>query len=94
VLHLALVPVAGVGDDHPGRLRAGARELTLGDIHQRLEVAEVGRLDHHLGGGDDLVLVDRRLGVVALGGLATERLHEPRVGSAVLIVAAGSRGGR
>jgi hypothetical protein len=53
VLHLALVPVARVGDDHPGRLCTGPRQLALGGVHHRLEVAEVGRLDRHLGGDQD-----------------------------------------
>ena len=66
VLDLALVPVARVGE-HDLRvaepLPASSRRVAF---HHRFEVAEVGSLDGDLGGDDDLVLVDRRLRVVAL----------------------------
>ena len=56
-LHLDLVPVAGVGEHDLGRLLdAGPRELAAGRGDHRLELAEVGRGDVHLGGDDDLIL--------------------------------------
>ena len=47
------MPVAGVGDDHLGRSRADAHELSLGHVDHRLEMAEAGRVDGHLGGDND-----------------------------------------
>ena len=66
-LHLDVVPVAGVGENHLGRLLdARSRELVAGRGDHRFELAEVGRGDVHLGGDDDLFLGRDRLGVVAL----------------------------
>jgi hypothetical protein len=57
-VHLLVVPVAGVGHDHRGRLGdAHAGELALCRADHRLKVAEVGRVVVELGGHDDLVLV-------------------------------------
>src|SRR3954469_9328797 len=65
--HLALMPVAGVGEDDAGRLvDAGVLHLAAGGVEHRLEVAEVAAGGHDLGGEDDLVLVGDGLGVVAL----------------------------
>lgn len=51
VLHLVKMPVAGVGEHRPKRVvDAGVAQLALGGLDHRLEVAEVGRGDHHLGG--------------------------------------------
>ena len=66
VLDLPLVPVAGVGE-HDARVgKTVPAEFASGGIDHRFEVAEVGRIDGDFGGDDDLVLVDRGLGVVAL----------------------------
>ena len=66
-LHLLAVPVAGVGEQHLGRVRdAGGGQLALRGVEHRLEVTEVraDRLD--FGGEDHLMLVDDGLPVVAL----------------------------
>ena len=66
-LHLLAVPVAGVGEQHPGQLvDAGGVELALGDVEHRLKVSEVGADGLDFGGQDDLVLVGDGLRVAAL----------------------------
>jgi hypothetical protein len=61
------VPVAGVGQQHPGQLvDAGGLELALGDVEHRLKVSEVGADGLDFGGQDDLVLVGDGLRVVSL----------------------------
>src|SRR5204863_949586 len=65
--HLALMPVAGVGEDDAGRLLdADARKLAAGGVEHRLEVSEISAGGLDLGGDDDLVLVGDGLRVVAL----------------------------
>jgi hypothetical protein len=64
-LHLFAVPVAGVGQQHPGQLVDAGLELALGDVEHRLKVPEVGADSLDLGGQDDLVLVGDGLRVVA-----------------------------
>jgi hypothetical protein len=66
-LHLFAVPVAGVGQQHLGRvIDAGGSELALRGIEHRLKVPEVGADGLDLGGQHDLVLVRDGLRVVAL----------------------------
>jgi hypothetical protein len=66
-LHLALMPVAGIGQDDAGRLLdADLLQLAAGGVEHRLEVSEVAAGGHHLGGEDDLVFVGDGLSVVAL----------------------------
>ena len=79
-LHLFAVPVAGVGQQHLGRLvDAGRGELALGGVEHRLEVSEVAADGLDLGGQDDLVLVGDGLRVVALQKPA-QALDDARVG--------------
>lgn len=79
LLHLRLVPGAGVRHHHFRRLDdPGRLELTLGRGDHRPEVPEVRRVDRHFGGNHDLALVGRRLGVVALHPPA-RRLEVARV---------------
>ena len=59
---------------------AGGLELALGGVEHRLEVSEVRRGGHHLGGDDDLLVVGDGLCVVALQEPATARaLDQARV---------------
>src|SRR5215213_1700932 len=79
-LHLFAVPVAGVGEQHPGRVvDAGRVEFVLGGVEHRLEMTEVAADRFDLGGHDDLVLVGDGLGVVALDPSA-QRLDDLGVG--------------
>ncbi len=66
LLHLALAPEAGVGGHDVGIAESERGELALGGADHRFEMAEVRCLGGDLGGDDDLALVDRQLGVVAL----------------------------
>jgi hypothetical protein len=67
ILHLLLVPVAGVGEQHRRRVGdAGRLEFALGGVDHQLEVPEVRCRDHDLGGQDDLVLAGDGLRVVTL----------------------------
>ena len=67
LVHLLVVPVAGVGDDDLGCLVDACRvELSDGRLDHRLEMAEVGTVDTDLRGEHDLALVGRGLGVVGL----------------------------
>jgi len=64
-LHLALVPVAGVGQDDARRLLdADGLQLATCGVKHRLEVTEVTPGGHHFGSEDDLVLVGDGLGVL------------------------------
>ena len=66
LLHLLLVPVAGVGDDHAGLLGDASRfEFLQCRVDHWAEMPEVGA-GVDLSGDHDLVLVDDRLAVVAL----------------------------
>ena len=77
--HLLAVPVAGVGQQHPGRLvDAGRVQFVLGGVEHRFQVPEVGADGRDLGGQDDLVLVGDGLGVVALDP-AAQPLDDLRV---------------
>jgi hypothetical protein len=92
-LHLILVSAAGVGEHDLGGVGdAGAVKLATGRVEDRLEVAEVGRVDGDLGGDNDLPVVGRRLSVVACS--------RPRIavtnresGPVMLILRAASPGG-
>jgi hypothetical protein len=80
VLHLLLMPVAGIRKQHlrpPGA--AGDFKLALRGVEHRLQMPEVGRRRHHFGGDDDLALIGHRLGVVALNE-AAQPLHDTRIG--------------
>jgi hypothetical protein len=66
-LHPFAVPVAGVGQQHLGRVvDAGRGELALGGVEHRLQVPEIGADGLDLGSQHDLVFVGDRLRVVAL----------------------------
>jgi hypothetical protein len=50
------MPVAGVREQHAGCLGdAGGLQFALGGVEHRLQVPEVGRGGHHLGGDYDLI---------------------------------------
>src|SRR3954453_15403523 len=66
LLHLALVPVAGVGEHDLGIAEPERGELALGGADHRFEMPEVRGLGGDLGGDDDLAVVDRKLRVVPL----------------------------
>jgi hypothetical protein len=67
LLHLLLMPVAGVGEQHLWDVGdAGGVQLALSGIEHRLQMPEVRGDGHDFGGDDDLVLVGDGLGVVAL----------------------------
>src|SRR5687768_2015465 len=57
----------------------GVLQLADARVDRRLEVTEVGRVDGELGGDDDLVHVDRGLGVVALHRRLSLDADDPRV---------------
>jgi hypothetical protein len=61
-----LASAAGVGEHDLGGVGdAGAVKLATGRVEDRLEVAEVGRVDGDLGGDNDLPVVGRRLSAAA-----------------------------
>ena len=91
----SLVPVAGVGDDNVRRVGdADGLSSLRGGVEHRFEVPEVGRVDRDLGGDDDLLLVGRRLGVVALQPARAAPLTNRESGSVILILPGGLAGGR
>src|SRR5205085_4892984 len=67
VLHLHLMPIAGVRECHGWLLGDSNRfELALRGGDHRLKMTEVRRVDRDLGREHDVVLVDDRLRVVTL----------------------------
>ena len=67
VVHLFVMPVAGVGEHHPWQPGFSDRvELSQRGLHQRLQQPEVRRVVGQLGRDHDLPGVDGGLGVVAL----------------------------
>jgi hypothetical protein len=84
VLHLLLMPVAGIGEQHLGAVAdAGGLELALGGVEHRFEVPEVRCGGHHFGGDDDLVLVGDGLGTRAGDGTALRMSANINVGENV-----------
>jgi hypothetical protein len=76
-LHLLLMPVAGVAEQHPRDIGdAGCHEFALGGVEHRFEVSEVRRDRHDFGGDHDLVFVGDGLGVVALQEPAPARAFD------------------
>ena len=96
VLHLLLMPVAGVGEQHLRDLGdAGGVQFALSGVEHRFQVPEVRRDGHHLGGDHDLVLVGDGLRVVALQKPAAARaLDDVRVRVGEVDLALRCRGGR
>jgi hypothetical protein len=80
VLHLPLVPVAGVGDHDP-RPVAHARPLQVAQrgVKDWLQVPEVRRLGRDLRRDDDLPVGDGGLRVIALDRGLSLGAHHPRV---------------
>jgi hypothetical protein len=87
------VPVAGIGEHHLGCVtNPGRLQFVLGSLEHRLQLPEVRRDGHHLGGDHELMLVGDRLGVVALDEPA-QPLTTRESGSVTLIRPCGIGGG-
>jgi hypothetical protein len=61
VLHLALMPVAGVGQHDIGIVESDRAQLALSGADHRFEVSEVRGVGRDLGGDDDLLVVEGHL---------------------------------
>jgi hypothetical protein len=73
------MPVPGVGHDDGGIAQVDRAQLALDGTDHRFQVPEVRRLGRDLGGQDDLLVVDGRLGVVALQRRLAMGAHDPRI---------------